>query len=107
MHLFGTVAIATGMTAYEDGMRTQFGCGSQRHGGVHAKFASLIRCRGDHTPLVALPADDDGFSLQVGVEQFFHGHEESIHIDVEDGPRKSTHGEHRMTRLDFTKTLSS
>ena len=33
---------------------------------------------------VALAAYDNGFALELRIEQFFHGHKECIHIDVED-----------------------
>jgi hypothetical protein len=72
------------MAIHKNGMRTLLGRGPQGQGGVHAKLARLIRCRGDYATFIALPAYDNGFALELGIEQLFHGHKECIHIDVED-----------------------
>ena len=92
VHFFRTLAIAVGMAVHEDGLRAKLGRGAQRHGGVHAELAGFVRCRGNHAALVALSAHDYGFSLQFRIEQLFHGHEEGVHIDVEDRPGKAAHG---------------
>ena len=36
-----------------------------------------------------LPADDDSLPFQRWIVQFFHGDEERIHVDVEDGAGES------------------
>ena len=62
--------------------------GAQRHRRMHAEFPGLIGRRGDDAALVALPANDDSFAFQRGIEELFHGDEEGVHIDVEDGARE-------------------
>src|ERR1051326_3687174 len=76
--------VEIGMAIDENGLRAELGRGAQRHGGVHAKLAGRVRCCGDHAALVALAAHHDGFSLERGVEELFHGDEKGVHIDVED-----------------------
>ena len=63
---------------------------------MYAELASLVRGSGDYAAFVALSPDDDGLSLQRGIEQFFDGNEEGVHIDVEDGAGKGglRHGRH-------------
>ena len=103
MHFFGTFPIAIRMAVHEDGLRAELGRGAQRHGGVHAKLAGLVRGGGNHAALVALPAHDYRFPLQLGIEQFFHGHKKGVHIDVEDRPGKAGHGDRYNSATHFTK----
>ena len=86
--LLRAFAITLWMPIDEDGMRTLLGGGAQRHGGVNPELAGFIGSRGDDAAFVALSADDDGFAFQRGIVKFFHGNEEGVHIDVEDGARK-------------------
>ena len=64
------------------------GGGAQRHGGVDAELARFVRGGRNHAALVALSANDHRFAFQRGIEEFFHGDEEGVHIDVEDGAEK-------------------
>ena len=73
------------MAVHEDRVRAQLGGGAQRHGGMHAKLARLVRRGRDHAALVALAAHHHRLSLQRRIGQLFHRHEERIHVDVEDG----------------------
>ena len=50
--LAGVLAVAVGMAVDENGLRAELGGGAQRHGGMHAEFAGLVGCRGDHAALV-------------------------------------------------------
>ncbi len=52
---------------------------------MHSELAGLIGGGGNDAALIALPANYNCFAFQRGIEQFFHGHEEGVHIDVEDG----------------------
>ena len=92
---FGTLAVALGMPVDKDGIRTKLRRSSQRQRRMHPKLPRLIRCRRHHPALVALSTDDDGFAFQRGIVEFFHRHEEGVHIDVEDGA-----GESRQLRCD-------
>src|SRR5436309_15926465 len=76
------------MAVDEDCMRTHFGRGPERHGGMHSELASFIRSCRIAAALVALSANYDCLAFQRGVEKFFYGDEESVHIDVEDGAGK-------------------
>ena len=87
VNLLRKLAVAVRVPIDEDGMRTHLGSGAQRHGGVHSELSGGIRGCGDNSALVALPADDDGLAFQQGIVEFFDRHEESIHVDVEDGAR--------------------
>jgi len=86
---FGTLTVALGMAVDKNCMRAKLrGC-AQRKRRMDSKFAGFIRCGGNHSALVALTADNDGFSFEGGVVEFFHGNKKSVHIDVEDGAGKS------------------
>ena len=52
---------------------------------MHAKFACGVRCRRDNAAFVALPSHDYGLAFERRVEELFHGDEEGVHIDVENG----------------------
>jgi hypothetical protein len=52
---------------------------------MDAKLARLVRGGGDHAALIPLSANNNGFSFQRGVKEFFHGDKERVHIDMEDG----------------------
>src|SRR5947209_14760225 len=80
------------MTVHENRAWTKLGCGSQRHSRMHAKFARFIRCGRDHSALVALASDYYGLPFQRRIVKLFHGNEEGIHVDVEDGFRGDRHG---------------
>src|ERR1700719_3626810 len=92
MHLCGALAIAVGMAVDEDGMRAKCGRGTQGHGGVHAKFAGFVGRRRNYPSLIALSAHDHSLAFQFRREQFFHRHEESVHVDAENGGGESAHG---------------
>ena len=78
------LAIALWMSVNEHSMRAEFGRGAQRHGRMHAKLASRIRCGRDHAALIPLPSHDDSLPFQRRIKQLFHRHKESIHVDVKD-----------------------
>ena len=85
MGLHRKFAIAVGMSVDEDGVRTHLGGGAQRHGGMHSEFASGIGRGRDDSAFVALASDYNGPAFERGIVQFFHGNEEGVHVDVEDG----------------------
>src|SRR5580704_13794225 len=76
------------MSVDKDGVRTLLSRGPQRHGGVNAELASFVRGSRDHPAFVALASHNDCLSLQRGIEQFFDGNEEGVHIYVEDSAGK-------------------
>ncbi len=78
-------AIALRMPFDEDRVRAKLVSGAQRQRGMNAELTGFVGCRGNHTALVALPADHHRFALERRVEELFHGYEERIHVDVEDG----------------------
>jgi len=41
---------------------------------------------------VALASDYNGLAFQGGIEEFFDGDEEGVHVDVEDGAREGRQG---------------
>src|SRR3954447_7646694 len=67
---------------------------------MHAKLPGFVGCCGNHSTLVALSADDHGFSFELGIEQLFHGDEEGVHIDVED---RSLESAHETAAIHFTR----
>ena len=73
------------MAVHEDGVRAESRGGAQRHGGVHAELAGLVGRRGHHAALVGPAAHHHGLAFERGIEQFFDGHEEGVHVHVEDG----------------------
>ena len=73
------------VAVHENGVRTKLGGGTQGHSRMHTKLASFIRCGSHNSPLVALSSNDDSLAFERRIEQLFHGDEESIHVDVEDG----------------------
>src|SRR5437867_12002609 len=73
------------MTVHEDRAGAKLGCGSQGHGGMHAKFARFIRCCRNYSALVALASDYYCLPFQRGIVELFHGDEEGVHVNVEDG----------------------
>jgi len=52
---------------------------------MDSELARFVGGGGDYAALVALAADYDCLAFKRGVEEFFHGYEEGVHIDVEDG----------------------
>src|SRR5580692_3035678 len=58
MNFLGILQIAMAMAVHENGVRTELGSGTQRHGGMHAELASLVGCGSDHSTFVALTSDD-------------------------------------------------
>ena len=78
-------AIAVGMSVDEDGVRAELGGGAQRHGGMDSELAGRIGSGGDDSAFVALASDDDGLAFERGIVELFHGDEEGVHVDVEDG----------------------
>src|ERR1035441_6842734 len=59
-----------------------------------AEFARLIGRRRHHAALICLTADHYSFAAQRGIVQFFHGDEESVHVDMEDGSAVRRHFSH-------------
>ena len=57
---------------------------AQRHRRVHAVAPRLIAGRRNHAAPVGLPADDHGLAAQLRPLEQFHGHEERIHVHVQD-----------------------
>ncbi len=78
-------AIARGVAVDEDGVRAEPGSGAERHGGVDAEFAGCVGGGRDNAALVGLSADDHGLADERGIEEFFDGDEEGVHVDVEVG----------------------
>ena len=78
------LAIALRMPVDEDGLRAEFGRGAQRHGRMHAELARRVGSRRYHPALVATPADHDRLAFECWIEQLFHGHEEGVHVDMEE-----------------------
>src|SRR2546423_12716846 len=64
---------------------TLLGGGAQRHGRMNSELARFVRRRGDHPTLVALSAYNHRLTFQTGIEKFFHGDEECVHVDMENG----------------------
>ncbi len=56
------------MPIHENGLRTKFGRGAQRHGGMDPELASLVGGGSYDAALVALTSDDDGFAFQRRIE---------------------------------------
>jgi len=69
----------------EDGVGAKLVGSAEWHGGMDAVFAGFVAGGGDDAALCAFAADDDGFAFECGVEEFFDGDEEGVHVDVEDG----------------------
>jgi hypothetical protein len=78
-------AVAGGVAVDEDGLRAEFVCGAQGHGGVDAEFARGVGGGGNYAALVGAAADDDGLAFEGRVVELFHGNEEGVHVDVEEG----------------------
>src|SRR5437867_13425438 len=73
------------MTVHEDRAGAKLGCGSQGHSGMHTKFTRFIRCSRDYSTPVALASDYYCLPFQRSIVELFHGDEEGIHVDVDDG----------------------
>jgi hypothetical protein len=86
VNFLGALAVTVGMAVDENRLRAEFGRGTQGHGGMDSELAGGIGGGGDYAALVALSADYDGLAFQGGIEELFHGDEEGVHVDVEDGP---------------------
>ena len=87
----GIFAIAFGMSVHKNSLRTKLRRGPQRHGGVHAEIARRIRCRRNHSALIALSADNHRLALQRRIVELLHRHKEGVHINVEDGAKGAAH----------------
>ena len=92
VHFLRACAIAVGMAVHENSLRTKFGGGAQRHGGMHAECPRRVRGCGDNAAFVALASDHDGLAFQRWVEQLFDRDEEGVHVNVEDGSGGREHG---------------
>src|SRR5947209_20381961 len=80
------------MAVHENRTRAKLGCGSQGHGGMHAKFARLVRCSRNYSALVALASDYYCLPFQRRIVKLFHRDEEGVHVNVEDGFGGGRHG---------------
>src|SRR5580698_4444880 len=77
---------------HENGVGTKLGRSAQRHSGMDSELAGLVGSSSNHATLVTLASDDHSFAFEGRVEQFFHRHEEGIHVEVEDGLCRRRHG---------------
>src|SRR5215470_18049624 len=84
------------MAVNEDGLRTELRSGTQWHGRVHAKPASFVGGGRNHAAFISLTSDDNSLAFQRGIEEFFYGDEEGVHVDVEDGFGSSSHRCHSV-----------
>jgi hypothetical protein len=62
-----------------------------RHGRVHAEPARLVARRRDHAAASGA-ADEHGLATQVGSLEQLDGHEERVHVDVQDRVAESSTG---------------
>ena len=81
----GVFTIALRVAFDENGLRTVLVGGAQRHGGMHAEFARFVRGGGDDAPLITFATHHNRLAAQIRIVEFFHRHEERVHIDVKDG----------------------
>jgi len=78
------IAIAVALYKYRLGAEA---VGSaERHRGMHAKLPRGIRRGGDDATLVRPPTHDHGLAFERRIEQFFHGDEEGVHVEVKVEP---------------------
>ena len=83
VNLARVLAVALRMPFHENGLRAALVSSAQGHGRVDPEFAGSIGSRGNHAALVRFPAYHDRLAFEGWVVQFFHRHEEGVHIDVE------------------------
>src|SRR5207248_11794308 len=69
----------------KNGLRAEFVGGAQRHRGMHAEFAGLVRCRRDYAAFVGPSPNHDRLAAQSGIRKLFHRDKEGVHINMEDG----------------------
>ncbi len=94
----GVLPIALGMTVNEDRLWAEFISSTQRHGGVHAKFAGFVRSGGANPALIRPSPHHNSLALQGRIKQLFHRHKKSVHVQVENNALRG--GGHReVTRL--------
>src|SRR5262245_2466447 len=84
------------MAVNEDSLRAELRSSTQRHGGVNAESAGFVGGRGHDTAFVSLATDNDRLAFQRGIEEFFDGDEEGVHVDVEDGFDGRMHSDHTI-----------
>ena len=82
------LAIASRVAIDEYCVRAESRGRAQRHGRVDTELARGLGRGRDHTALVGLPANDHGLAHERGIEEFFDGDEEGVHVDVEIGPHR-------------------
>jgi hypothetical protein len=70
------------MAGKKDCMRAKFRGGAKRHGGMDAELTRFVTCRGYDSALIAVAADHNGPTFQVGTGEEFNGNEKRVHIDV-------------------------
>ncbi len=73
------------MTIEEDGVRTEFPGGAERHRGLDTVFAGFVAGGGNYAALIGTAAYYYWFATEVGAIEKFYGDEEGVHIHVEDG----------------------
>ena len=86
-HLFGGLVVGVGVQGQERRVGA-FACrGAQWHPGVHTELSRRVRRTGDDLAgfaRVAVTADDDGQSGEVGVAPHLDGCLELVEVDVQD-----------------------
>src|SRR5947209_627252 len=73
------------MPTKKNGLRAEYVGGAQRHRGMHAEFAGLVRCRRDYAAFVGPSPNHDRLAAQSGIRKLFHRDKEGVHINMEDG----------------------
>src|ERR1700758_4520772 len=82
VYLLRKFAVTLGMPVDENGVWALLGRRTQRHGGVNTELSGFVRRRADNAALVPLTPDDESLPFQRWIVEFFHGHEEGIHVHM-------------------------
>ena len=89
--LLGVLRVARVVAAEHHRVRAPLQGDRHRHGRVHAEPARLVARRRDHAAAGGA-ADEHGLAAQVGSLEQFDGHEERVHVDVQDRGRRIVDG---------------
>ena len=66
------LTVAVCVSVDEDGVRTLFGGGAQRHRGMDSELARFVGCCRDYSALVPLSSDNNRFAFQGRIVELFH-----------------------------------
>ena len=103
--LVRVLSVSLRVSVDEERLWAELGRSAQRHGRMHTKLPGRVGSGGNNTALVALSTYDDRLALEGWVVELFHGDEERVHIDVEDGAVRGVDSRRGVGKFNHAKPV--